>query len=210
MKSKSELKHGIPLKQAEALDNSLTEIIKKRIERSSAHQFPMAMPNTISTLKTLEQELSDTTCTNLYIGNLHPRVTEEILFREFSLFGPIESIKIMYPRTAEEKSKEHNFGFVNFFIKADAELAMNALDDIIIFGTAIRIGWGKAIPKNPMSHPLYNCLTINQVAPGLVEVARSLMMNHSLPKIYVQVPPDENVKSIIDMVSRLVSVVSIP
>lgn len=32
----------------------------------------------------------DPETTNLYVGNLSPEITEEILFREFAKFGPIQ------------------------------------------------------------------------------------------------------------------------
>lgn len=210
MSSNTGLKHGVPIKQAKALDNALSEIIKKRMQRNSNNPFVAATTgnDNNSNLKILEQEYSDSVSGNLYVGNLHPRVSEEILFREFCKFGPIENIKIMYPRTAEDKAKGHNCGFVKFFEKEDAELAMNEISDAVIFGNPIRVGWGKAIPKNPNSLPEYNALTINHVCPGILDTVHGLMMNPSLAKIHIVKPEDENIQNMIDLVSRLVSVVS--
>ena len=36
----------------------------------------------------------DPETTNLYVGNLAASVTEEVLFREFQKFGPIQSVKV--------------------------------------------------------------------------------------------------------------------
>ena len=44
----------------------------------------------------------DPETTNLYVGNLNPAISEEILFNQFARFGPIQSVKIMWPRTEEE------------------------------------------------------------------------------------------------------------
>jgi U2-associated protein SR140 len=55
-----------------------------------------------------QQEDMDTT--NLYVGNLHPQVTEEVLMKEFGQFGPIASVKIMWPRTQEERDRQRNCG----------------------------------------------------------------------------------------------------
>jgi len=41
--------------------------------------------------------------TNLYVGNLAQETTEDTLKREFVRFGPIASVKIMWPRTDEER-----------------------------------------------------------------------------------------------------------
>ena len=44
----------------------------------------------------------DPTTTNLYVGNLATDVTEETLRAEFARHGPINSVKIMWPRREEE------------------------------------------------------------------------------------------------------------
>lgn len=41
----------------------------------------------------------DPETTNLYVGNLAPTVTEELLQEVFGKFGEIYSVKIMWPRT---------------------------------------------------------------------------------------------------------------
>ena len=56
----------------------------------------------------MEENYQESVGGNLYVGNLHPKVTEEILFREFYKFGPIESLKIMHPRTEEERKRGKN------------------------------------------------------------------------------------------------------
>ncbi|PHJ16408.1 rrm domain-containing, partial [Cystoisospora suis] len=58
----------------------------------------------------LEKESS----TNLYLGNLSPEITEEFLCQQFGKYGNITSVKIMYPRTEEEKKRNRNCGFVSF------------------------------------------------------------------------------------------------
>jgi hypothetical protein len=63
------------------------------------------------------------TTTNLYVGNLAPSVTEEQLTELFGAYGAINSVKVMWPRTAEEKAKKRNCGFVSFMKRADAEYA---------------------------------------------------------------------------------------
>jgi RNA recognition motif-containing protein len=46
---------------------------------------------------------ADPYSTNLYVGNLAQETTEDTLKREFVRFGPIASVKIMWPRTDEER-----------------------------------------------------------------------------------------------------------
>ena len=44
----------------------------------------------------------DPTTTNLFVGNIAPTVDEQTLMNEFVRFGPIASVKIMWPRTGEQ------------------------------------------------------------------------------------------------------------
>lgn len=48
--------------------------------------------------------------------------------KEFSRFGRIYSVKIMWPRTEEEKRRNRNSGFVQFERREDAERAKDALN----------------------------------------------------------------------------------
>lgn len=84
--------------------------------------------------------------TNLYVGNINPTITETGLCQEFGKFGPIASVKIMWPRTQEEKDKGNNCGFVSFMTRQDASDAIKGLDGKDVEGFIMRVGWGKAVP----------------------------------------------------------------
>jgi U2-associated protein SR140 len=45
-------------------------------------------------------------------------VDEEVLKREFGRFGPIASVKIMWPRDEEQRRRARNSGFVAFMVGA--------------------------------------------------------------------------------------------
>lgn len=66
-------------------------------------------------------DTGDGSTTNLYVGNLPPGFTEARLLQLFGAFGPINSVKIMWPRTPEEKAKTTICGFVSFLKRRDAE-----------------------------------------------------------------------------------------
>lgn len=66
-------------------------------------------------------DTGDPSTTNLYVGNISPSVTEEQLFSIFRKFGEINSIKVMWPRTEEEKARKRNCGFVSFMRRSDAD-----------------------------------------------------------------------------------------
>lgn len=54
-------------------------------------------------------------------------MTEEMLMRLFGKYGPLASVKIMWPRTEEEKARNRNCGFVAYMRRKDGEKALNAL-----------------------------------------------------------------------------------
>ena len=75
---------------------------------------------------------------SLSTHNLNPsdtptdQVTEQVLVDLFGEFGPIASVKIMWPRTEEEFSRQRNCGFVSFMKRADAGEALRELQGQIL------------------------------------------------------------------------------
>ena len=69
----------------------------------------------------------DPNTTNLYLGSLNPCTTEERILEVFGKFGDINSVKVMWPRTDEERARQRNCGFVSFKRRADADDARNDL-----------------------------------------------------------------------------------
>lgn len=97
----------------------------------------------------------DPSSTNIYLGNLAPALSDSELTKLFGKFGPLASVKIMYPRTDEEKSRNKNCGFVAFMSRADGERAMAALLGQPIKEYEMRMSWGKPVglPLQPIYVP---------------------------------------------------------
>ena len=72
-------------------------------------------------------DIGDPNTTNLYLGNLSPRLTEQQLLELFGKYGPLASIKIMWPRTEDEKARGRNCGFVAYMSRKDGERALTHL-----------------------------------------------------------------------------------
>lgn len=87
-------------------------------------------------------DTGDPLTTNLYVGNINPKVhqtclvwyvnllvlfqmNEENLCQLFGKFGPLASVKVMWPRTEEEKARNKNCGFVAYMKREDAEKALD-------------------------------------------------------------------------------------
>ncbi len=95
----------------------------------------------------------DPNTTNLYLGNLSPRLTEQQLMELFGKYGPLASVKIMWPRSEDEKARGRNCGFVAYMARSDGERAHNALVGRHVEGFEMKMGWGKPVPI-PL-HPIY-------------------------------------------------------
>ncbi|XP_075460201.1 RNA-binding protein 7 isoform X2 [Ascaphus truei] len=71
----------------------------------------------------------------LFVGNLEPRATEELLFELFLQAGPVISVKI--PKDKDGKTKQ--FAFVNFKHEESVPYGMNLLNGIKLFGRPLKI-----------------------------------------------------------------------
>ncbi|KAK9077816.1 hypothetical protein SSX86_006154 [Deinandra increscens subsp. villosa] len=95
----------------------------------------------------------DPQTTNLYVGNLSPQVDENFLLRTFGRFGPIASVKIMWPRTEEERNRQKNCGFVAFMNRADGQAAKDEMHGVVVYDYELNIGWGKSVSLPSQSLP---------------------------------------------------------
>jgi len=112
-------------------------------------------PLQVNPYQNISQQEADRISTNLYVGNLPVEVKEADLMREFGKFGPIGSIKIMWPRTDEERCRQKHCGFVSFMIREHAEAALRNLGQSLVYGELMRITWGKPVllPPIPLLNP---------------------------------------------------------
>ncbi|XP_017319505.1 polyadenylate-binding protein 1-like [Ictalurus punctatus] len=82
---------------------------------------------------------------SLYVGDLHPEVTEAILARTFSLAGRVHSIRLCRDwRTRSSLS----YAFVNFEQRADAERAREMFHLELLVGRPMRVQWSHRDPSS--------------------------------------------------------------
>ncbi|KAI9183355.1 hypothetical protein H9P43_004272 [Blastocladiella emersonii ATCC 22665] len=129
--------------------------------------------------------------TNVYVGNLSRAVDEPLLQREFGQFGPIASIKIMWPRTKEEQNRGHNSGFVCFMDRGSAQRAYNAMNGRDLLGHPLRLDWGKPVPLP--SRPMY----VDPKWRSDHDSARRRGSGSASDEIVVRVPDDPSVRVLI-------------
>ncbi|KAE9142563.1 hypothetical protein PF006_g12340 [Phytophthora fragariae] len=153
---------------------AIDEFLEEMKERGPA---PVAMDGAAMTKGSFDT--GDPETTNLYVGNLAPTVTEELLEKEFGRYGDVYSVKIMWPRSEEERARRRNCGFVSFYERRDADDARVNLDNKELEGQPIIVGWGKAVKIQPRAR-----------APGTIAV---------------EIPADESVKRRVDHLARYVA-----
>ncbi|XP_042967790.1 oligouridylate-binding protein 1B-like isoform X1 [Carya illinoinensis] len=77
------------------------------------------------------------TCRSVYVGNIHTQVTEPLLQEVFASTGPVENCKLI----RKEKS---SYGFIHYFDRRSAALAILHLNGRHLFGQPIKVNWAYA------------------------------------------------------------------
>ncbi|KAL2576558.1 hypothetical protein AAZV13_16G083000 [Glycine max] len=162
----------------------------------------------------------DPQTTNLYVGNLSPKVDENFLLRTFGRFGPIASVKIMWPRTEEERRRQRNCGFVAFMNRADGQAAKDEMQGVVVYEYELKIGWGKsvalpsqALPAPPPGHMAIRSKEGSTVilsgpsGPPVTTVPNQnseLVLTPNVPDIMVTPPEDDHLRHVIDTMALYV------
>ncbi|KAK4786488.1 hypothetical protein SAY86_003177 [Trapa natans] len=162
----------------------------------------------------------DPQTTNLYVGNLSPQVDENFLLRTFGRFGPIASVKIMWPRTEEERRRQRNCGFVAFMNRSDAQAAKDEMQGVIVYEYELKIGWGKsvALPSQALPAPPPGHMAIRSKEGATVVLSgpsgppvttvppqnSELVLTPNIPDITVAPPEDDHVRHVIDTMALYV------
>jgi RNA recognition motif-containing protein len=79
---------------------------------------------------------------NIYVGNMSYEVSEEDLKEAFEVFGEVETVKVLKDKYT---GRSKGFGFVEMADNADAQSAIDSLNDKELKGRALKVN--KARPR---------------------------------------------------------------
>ncbi|KAJ6295339.1 hypothetical protein OIU78_023375 [Salix suchowensis] len=152
----------------------------------------------------------DPQTTNLYVGNLSPQVDENFLLRTFGRFGPIASVKIMWPRTEEERRRQRNCGFVAFMNRVDGQAAKDEMQGVVVYEYELKIGHLPAPPPGQMAIRSKEGATVILSGPSGPPVTSvpnqnsELVLTPNVPDIMVAPPEDDHLHHVIDTMALYV------
>ncbi|KAL0552937.1 hypothetical protein IC582_012072 [Cucumis melo] len=101
------------------------------------------------------------TCRSVYVGNIHPQVTEPLLQEVFSSIGPIEGCKLI----RKEKS---SYGFVDYFDRRSAAVSIISLNGRNLFGQPIKVNWAYASSQREDTSGHFN-IFVGDLSPEVTD-----------------------------------------
>ena len=158
------------------------------------------------------------TSTNLFVRGIPQTFDEEGVFRVFSAYGPVASIRIMWPRQQDDKTRTTNIGFVAYMRRESAERAFAELNGTVLADVELHIEWYKPItvPAHPLALvpdaealglPRLRTLASWPVTPEQLRSAQAVVMAPPPPKpsVVVTPPEDKRQRFIIDYTAKVVA-----
>ncbi|KAL5182788.1 Oligouridylate-binding protein 1 [Glycine soja] len=137
--------------------------------KAASHDATISLPPPCSTYSSSEPILSgnlppgfdSSSCRSVYVGNIHPQVTDSLLQELFSTAGALEGCKLI----RKEKS---SYGFVDYFDRSSAAFAIVTLNGRNIFGQPIKVNWAYASSQREDTSGHFN-IFVGDLSPEVTD-----------------------------------------
>jgi len=94
----------------------------------------------------------DTTAhSHVFVGDLSPEVTDQVLQKAFSAFGSLSDARVMWDMNS---GKSRGYGFLAFRDKTDAEQAIATMNGEWLGSRAIRVNWANQKGNQHVTRPV--------------------------------------------------------
>ncbi|KLO13956.1 hypothetical protein SCHPADRAFT_920868 [Schizopora paradoxa] len=98
------------------------------------------------------QAKEDTTGhSHVFVGDLSPEVTDQVLQKAFSAFGSLSDARVMWDMNS---NKSRGYGFLAFRDKTDAEQAIATMNGEWLGSRAIRVNWANQKGNQHVARPV--------------------------------------------------------
>ncbi|KZV43475.1 RNA-binding family protein [Dorcoceras hygrometricum] len=101
------------------------------------------------------------TCRSVYVGNIHTQVTEPLLQEVFASTGPVEGCKLI-------RKDKSSYGFIHYFDRRSAALAIMNLNGRHLFGQPIKVNWAYASGQREDTSGHYN-IFVGDLSPEVTD-----------------------------------------
>ncbi|KAE8655476.1 Oligouridylate-binding protein 1A [Hibiscus syriacus] len=103
------------------------------------------------------------TCRSVYVGNIHTQVTEPLLQEVFASTGPVEGCKLI------RKEKQSSYGFIHYFDRRSAALAILSLNGRHLFGQLINVNWAYATGQERIHRVCHFNIFVGDLSPEVTD-----------------------------------------
>ncbi|XP_010552255.1 PREDICTED: oligouridylate-binding protein 1C-like [Tarenaya hassleriana] len=101
------------------------------------------------------------TCRSIYVGNIHTQVSEILLQEIFASTGPVESSKLI-------RKDKSSYGFIHYFDRRSAALAILSLNGRHLFGQPIKVNWAYATGQREDTSSHFN-IFVGDLSPEVTD-----------------------------------------
>ncbi|KAK8941602.1 Polyadenylate-binding protein RBP47B [Platanthera guangdongensis] len=154
------------LKQQILMQQALMQQALPQQQQQSLYPHPgLLAPPQIEPIPSgnLPPGFDSSTCRSVYVGNIHVQVTDALLQEVFQSTGPVEGCKLI----RKEKS---SYGFVDYFDRRSAALAILTLNGRHLFGQPIKVNWAYASTQREDTSGHFN-IFVGDLSPEVTDAA---------------------------------------